>query len=171
MLLFLPISAQHLLFQFWGSEGQHSWPGGVSPSQLWWSLVYHHLLLVGFDFFPFHWMAHCSKSPGIEFLLKWFYMLYKTLWVCTESERTVRPWLRSRGLSSSLSRRLRPACASLGLQGDQALLPESDSVLFVSRCSLMCCLISLCEWRTVHPWGTLGCVLPVHSRSILLGYL
>lgn len=90
MPLFLPISAQHLLFQFWHSEGQHSWPGGVSPSQLWWTLVYHHLLFVGFDFFfSFHWMAHCSKSPGIDFLLKWFYMFYKILLVCTESERTV----------------------------------------------------------------------------------
>lgn len=53
MPFFLPISAQHLLFQFWHSEGQHSWPGGVSPSQLWWSSVYHHLLFVGFDFFFF----------------------------------------------------------------------------------------------------------------------
>lgn len=71
----------------------------ISPSQLWWSLVHHRLLFVclfvDFFFFQF-WMAHCSKSPGIEFLLNWFYIFYKILLVCTESERTVTslswPW-------------------------------------------------------------------------------
>lgn len=173
MPLFLPISAQHLLFQFWGSEGQHSWPVVlVAPScdGAWSIIICCLLVLIFFLSIEWHTVANLQELNSFS---NDFICFIKCCWYALRVNALYRPWhLVGVELVLEKAPALPEPGHTRGCEGQhQALLPESDSLLVVNRCSLMCYLISLREWRTVHPLSTLGYVLPVHSRSILLRYL